>query len=123
MPELAISTRNADGVTILDLAGGIALGDSSAKLHSALRSNVDEGNNLLLLNLADVTTIDSSGLGSLIAGFATVEKSGGKMKLENLSEKALELMTITKLLTVFDVFDNETDAIASFGSEERAKSA
>jgi anti-sigma B factor antagonist len=81
---------------------------------------IDHGNSKLLLNLRNVILIDSSGLGELVASFASAERAGGTIKLMNLSDKFIELITITKLYTVFDVFDNENDALASFGSASEA---
>lgn len=115
MSELNISTRDVKGITVIDLEGRIALGDTSAKLHQTLRDLADGGKQQILINLAKVTGIDSSGLGTLVAGYTTVERAGGQLKLENLSERALELMTITKLFTVFEIFDTEDAAIDSFG--------
>src|SRR5689334_23047378 len=114
MADLNVSTREVAGVTIIDIEGRIALGDTSAKLHQTLRDLVDGGKQKLLINLAKVTGIDSSGLGTLVAGYTTVERAGGQLKLENLSDRVIELMTITKLLTVFDVYDNEANAVRSF---------
>lgn len=115
MSDLKIATRRMDGVVILDLDGSIKLGESSAELHKALKTQVEEGNLRVVMNLENVTSIDSSGLGSMIAGFATLEKSGGTLKLEKLSPRVSELMTITKLFTVFEIFDTEQEAVDSFG--------
>jgi anti-sigma B factor antagonist len=125
MGDLNISTRAADGVTILDLDGSIQLGTSSSQLHQALKTQVDDGERNILINLAKVTSIDSSGLGSLIAGYATLEKNDGTLKLCNLSTRVIELMTITKLFTVFDIFDSEAEAIESFANtpESEAQAA
>lgn len=120
MSELNITMRQIEGVVVLDLSGNISLGDTSAKLHKTLRDLVNEGKRKILINLGSVTGIDSSGLGSLIAGYATVEKSGGELKLVNLTQRTIELMTITKLFTVFDIFEDERTAIASFGSGGQA---
>jgi len=120
MSDLNISTRQSGSVTIVDLAGKIALGESNRALHDAIRKLIDDGNKSILLNLASVTVIDSSGLGELVASYASAERSGGSMKLSNLSDRFIELITITKLYTVFDVFDNEADALASFGSASEA---
>jgi len=117
MAELDISNRQVGAVQVLDLKGPIALGETSAKLHQKLRELVSEGRNQILINLANVTSIDSSGLGTLVAGYTTVEKSGGRLKLLNLSDRALELMTITKLFTVVDSFDDEKSALESFSGE------
>jgi anti-sigma B factor antagonist len=123
MSDLNISTRDVKGITVIDIEGRIALGDSSAKLHQALKGLVEDGKKQVLINLAKVTGIDSSGLGTLVAGYTTIERAGGQLKLENLSDRALELMTITKLFTVFEIFDNENTAIESFGRGEAAGGA
>lgn len=120
MSELNISTRQSGNVTIVDLAGRIALGETNRALHDSIRQMIDHGNSKLLLNLRNVILIDSSGLGELVASFASAERAGGTIKLMNLSDKFIELITITKLYTVFDVFDNENDALASFGSASEA---
>lgn len=114
MKNLKITERKVNDVTILDLAGSIRLGDDSSKLRNALRIIEGDGAKNILLNLADVSTIDSSGLGELVAGFVSIKKSGGNLKLFNLTERVSELMVITKLLTVFDVFETEEEAIAGF---------
>lgn len=115
MSGLNITQRRVDGVVILDLDGKIALGETNRSLHESLRGLADSNEKNVLINLANVTGIDSSGLGELVAGYASLERSGGSLKLLNLSERITELMTITKLLTVFDLFENEADAVASFG--------
>lgn len=120
MSDLNISNRQSGNVTILDLAGKIALGDTNRELHEAIRGLTGDGKKNILLNLANVTLIDSSGLGELVASYASVERSGGAMKLANLSDRFIELITITKLYTVFDIFDNEADALASFGTASEA---
>jgi|SRR3982751_211091 anti-sigma B factor antagonist len=116
MSNLKINTRRADDVVIMDLEGPIRLGETNIDLHKAVRELVDAGEKKMILNLARVTHIDSSGLGEMVAGHASVEKNGGEMKLLNLSERVADLMMMTKLITVFDVFENEQIAIASFGS-------
>jgi len=120
MSELSISNRQSGDVTIVDLSGKIALGESNRALHEAIRGLMTDGNKNILLNLAHVTLIDSSGLGELVASYASVERNGGAMKLANLSDRFIELITITKLYTVFDVFDNEADALASFEAASEA---
>jgi anti-sigma B factor antagonist len=114
MSDLTVSTHEERGVIVVDLAGKIAIGETSQQLHSELRSLVEAGNKNILINLSNVKTIDSSGLGTLVAGYTTVERAGGQLKLTSLSDKASELMTITKLYTVFDVFDDQQAAINSF---------
>ena len=123
MSTLNITTRKSGPVVILDLEGQIRLGETNANLHKAVRELVDGGEKKVLLNLARVTGIDSSGLGSLVAAHATLEKNGGEMKLLNLNDRVTELMMITKLLTVFDVFDNEAEAVASFPTGEASAGA
>lgn len=124
MSDLNISTRENGGVIVVDLDGKIALGETSAKLHQTLKDLIGDGKQQILLNLADVTTIDSSGLGTLVAGYTSVETSGGQLKLVNLSDRASELMTITKLYTVFEIYDDGRAAINSFnqGGENAAAS-
>ena len=120
MSKLNISTRHAGTVAVVDLSGQIRLGETNINLHNAIKKLVEDGEKDIVLNLAGVTHIDSSGLGELVAGFTTVERSGGQMKLVNLSERVIDLMTITKLLTVFDVFEDERTAIESFGGATQA---
>ena len=115
MSGLNITQRRVGDVVILDLDGKIALGETNRSLHESLRQLGESDDKNVLINLANVTGIDSSGLGELVAGFASVERGGGSLKLLNLSPRITELMTITKLFTVFDVFENEADAVASFG--------
>jgi len=114
MSALKISRREVRGVVVLDLNGPIALGQGNIDLHRELRSLIEQDQKRVLLNLAKVSYIDSSGLGELVAGFASIEKNGGEMKMVNLTDRVSELMMITKLLTVFDVFDDEQSAIESF---------
>jgi len=116
MSSLNITTRRADSVVILDLVGQIRLGETNINLHKAVHDVVDAGDKKVLLNMSQVTHIDSSGLGELVAGHATLEKNGGEMKLLGLNDRVTELMMITKLLIVFDTFDDERTAIASFGT-------
>lgn len=114
MGTLIISKRRIDGVTILDLHGGIRLGEENAHLHNEIRDLASKGEKKLLLNLAEVTKIDSSGMGELIAAYTTLQKNGGEAKLLNLTQSVEHLMTLTKLLTVFETYENESDAVASF---------
>jgi len=108
------STRQMDGVTIVDLSGRITLGEGSVVLRDAIRDLVGKGNKRILLNLGDVTYIDSSGIGELVSAFTTVRNQGGELKLLNLTKKVHDLLQITKLYTVFDVKDDEASAIAAF---------
>jgi len=114
MAELDLKERQAGDVTILDLTGEVRIGDSSVALRESVRNLADQGKKKLLLNLAGVKYIDSSGIGELIANYTTLSRQGGQLKLLNLTEKVQNLLVITKLLTVFDSYDNEAEALKSF---------
>ncbi|HLI78276.1 MAG TPA: STAS domain-containing protein [Acidobacteriaceae bacterium] len=105
--------RHVDGVTVLDLSGKITMGEASGKLRGAVQDALSSSKKILL-NLADVNYIDSAGLGELVSAFTTVKNAGGELKLLNLTKKVRDLLVITKLLTVFDVKENEGDAVKSF---------
>lgn len=123
MKNLSITERTVQDVIILDLSGNIRMGEDSIKLRNMLRDLAASGDKKVLLDLADVSNIDSSGLGELVAGYASVRKSGGDLKLLNLTDRVSELMVITKLLTVFEVFGDEKEALDSFGSGEKTADA
>lgn len=106
--------RHIDGVTVLDLGGKITMGEGSGQLRSAIQDALAAGSKKILVNLGNVSYIDSSGLGELVGGYTTVKNAGGELKLLNLSKKVKDLLVITKLLTVFDVSEDESSAIASF---------
>ena len=112
--SLKTSSRQVDGVTILDLSGRITLGEGSVVLRDAIREILGRGEKKILLNLGDVTYIDSSGIGELVSAFTAVRKETGELKLLNLTKKVHDLLQITKLYTVFDVKDDEATAIAAF---------
>ena len=114
MAELNISERQAGDVTVLDLSGKITIGEGSVSLRSAIRRLIDEGKKKILLNLADVGYVDSSGIGELVSSYTTIGREGGQLKLLNLTQKIQDLLAITKLLTVFDVYDEEATALNSF---------
>jgi anti-sigma B factor antagonist len=114
MNNLNITERRNGSVTVLDLKGNIRLGEGNIELHNILRFLVEKGERRVLLNLAEVTYIDSSGLGELVAGYTTLQKHQGELKLLNLTMRVHELMVITKLLTVFEIFESETEAVNSF---------
>jgi anti-sigma B factor antagonist len=114
MSDINISERQAGDVTILDLEGKVTIGEGSVALRGAIRRLLGEGKNKILLNLGKVGYIDSSGIGELVSSFTAVNKEGGSLKLLNLTQKIQDLLAITKLLTVFDVFDEEAEALASF---------
>ena len=114
MINLYIKERQVGDVTILDLKGRVRVGGATVALHKSFRSLVQEEKLLILLNLAGVTHIDSSGLGELISSHVSVFDKGGEIKLVQLTETLRELMTVTKLLTIFDVYENEAEALLSF---------
>src|SRR5258707_15150722 len=113
--SLKSSARQVDGITILDLSGRITLGEVSVVLRDTIREVLGKGEKKILLNLGDVTYIDSSGIGELVSAFTAVRKEGGDLKLLNLTKKVHDLLQITKLYTVFDVKDDEAVAISAFG--------
>jgi anti-sigma B factor antagonist len=114
MAELEVSERQAGDVTILDMNGSVRMGEGAISLRNSIRGLVDGGKKKILLNLGGVKNIDSSGIGELIANYTTVSRDGGQLKLLNLTDKIQNLLVITKLLTVFDSFDNEAEALNSF---------
>ena len=108
------STRQVNGVTVVDMSGRITLGEGSVILREAVKDLVAKGQKKILLNLGDVTYIDSSGIGELVSAFTTVRNQGGELKLLNLTKKVHDLLQITKLYTVFDIKDDERKAIEAF---------
>ena len=114
MVSLYINQRRVGEVTVLDLKGRVRIGGGTIELHKAIRCLIDEGKTQILLNLSGVSHIDSSGLGELISSHISVGKAGGVIKLAHLTERLQELMVMTKLLTVFDVYDDEDKALATF---------
>ncbi len=114
MSNLNIHERRIGDVTVLDMDGNIRIGGSNVALKKAIQNLVAEGRNQIVLNLARVTYIDSSGLGELISSHVTSNHKGGQIKLLNLTQRFHELMTNTKLITIFDVYTDESEAIGSF---------
>ncbi len=112
--DLKVKTREVGGVSVIDLSGKITLGDGSITLRDAVKDALAKGDKKILLNLADVNYIDSSGIGELVSGFTSVKNAGGELKLLQLTKKVKDLLQITKLYTVFDVEDDEATAIASY---------
>jgi anti-sigma B factor antagonist len=112
--SLKLSVRNVEGVTVLDLSGRVTMGEAAGSLRDAIKDLVGKEQKDLLLNLADVTYIDSSGLGELVGAFATVSNRGGRLKLLNLQKRVHELMQLTKLYSVFDIYEDEASAIRGF---------
>jgi anti-sigma B factor antagonist len=114
MAELSIKERQAGDITILDMDGKVTIGEGSVALRTAIRRLLEEGKKKILLNLGGVGYIDSSGIGELVSSFTAINKEGGQLKLLNLTQKLQDLLGITKLLTVFDVYDSESDALGSY---------
>ena len=117
MNSLTVRTRQVRGVVVVDLEGEITLGDTNRHLHNAIHQLIKEGKRQIILNLANVKRIDSSGLGEIVAGFTTLSTNGGSLKLINMPTRVNDLMTITKLYTVFDVYNTEAEGIDSFDEE------
>jgi anti-sigma B factor antagonist len=115
--SLKIVVRETADATILDLSGRITLGEGLGELRDSIREALAGTRKHLVLNLANVSYIDSSGLGQLIGSYATVTDRGGQMKLVSLQKKVVDLMQITKLLTVFETYDSEAAALASFAGK------
>ena len=112
--SVKLNTRQVGDVSVVDVAGRITLGEGSSALRDLLREMVGKGDKKILLNLGDVSYIDSSGIGELVSGFTTVTNSGGELKLLNLNKRVKDLLQITKLYTVFDVHEDEAGAVRSF---------
>ncbi len=111
---LTIASRGVDGVTVLDLSGRITLGEGSVQLRDAIRDLISKGQKNILLNLGDVNYIDSSGLGELVSAYTTAKNQGAALKLLNLTKKVKDVLQLTKLYTVFDIYDDEASAIGSY---------
>ena len=112
--SMKASNRQVDGITVVDMSGRITLGEGSVVLRDAIRDLISKGQKKILLNLGDVTYIDSSGIGELVSAFTAVRREGGELKLLNLTKKVHDLLQITKLYTVFDIKDDEATAIKAF---------
>lgn len=112
--SVKISTRQVGDVTVIDASGRITLGEGASNFRDTIRDLASKGNKKLLLNLGDVSYIDSSGIGEMVSGFTTVTNGGGVLKLLGLNKRVKDLLQITKLYTVFEVFDDEPSALRSF---------
>ena len=114
---MKIETRTIGDVRVLDCSGKITLGEGTMAVRNAVRDILKNNGKKIILNLGDVNYIDSSGIGELVSSYTTVTNNGGSLKLLNLTKKIQELLAITKLLTVFQVFENEQSALASFSAK------
>lgn len=112
--SVKLTTRQVGDVTVVDAEGRITLGEGASAFRDLIRDLVSKGNKKVLVNLADVSYIDSSGIGELVSGFTTVANSGGTMKLLNLNKRVKDLLQITKLYTVFETHEDEASGVRSF---------
>lgn len=106
--------RDIDDIRIIEMSGKITIGSGDVKIRELISTALDEGKTKILLNLSGVTAIDSSGIGEMVACYTTVTKRDGQLKLLKLSPKINDILQVTQLITVFDVYDTEEEAIASF---------
>src|SRR4029079_16892317 len=112
-----VTERTVGDVTVVDVSGKVTLGDGGdVVLKDKMASLVQQGRKKVLLNLGDVSYVDSAGLGAIVQAYATLNKNGGSLKLLNATKRIKDLLSITKLLTIFDTFDNEADGVKSFGA-------
>jgi anti-sigma B factor antagonist len=112
--SVKLTNRQVGDVTVIDAAGRITLGEGASTFRDSIKELAAQGNQKLLLNLSEVNYIDSSGIGELVSGFTTVTNHGGQLKLLGLTKRVKDLLQITKLYTVFEVFDDEAAAVRSF---------
>jgi anti-sigma B factor antagonist len=112
--SVKLTTRQVGEVTVIDAAGRITLGEGSSTFRDTIKEMVNGGQKKIILNLAEVSYIDSSGIGELVSGFTTVSNAGGSLKLLNLTKRIHDLLQITKLYTIFEVFDDEAKALSAF---------
>jgi len=116
---MQIEERSVGDVVVLDLKGKITLGEGDELLKDKVNSLVNQGHKKIILNLADVPYIDSAGLGEVVRTYTTVSRQGGSLKLLNLTKRITDLLSITKLLTVFETFDTENEAVRSFSASAK----
>ena len=117
---MKIEERNVGDVVVLDLKGKITLGEGDELLKDKVNSLVNQGSKKIVLNLAEVPYIDSAGLGEVVRTYTTVSRQGGSLKLLNLTKRISDLLSITKLLTVFETYDSENEAVQSFSGSAKA---
>ncbi len=118
---MEIQRREREGITILDLKGRLAVGESTTLLRESVNDQIAQGNKQLILNLQHIDYIDSTGLGSMVICYTSLQKIGGGMKLVNLNRRNLELMLLTKLSTIFQIFAEEQEAVNAFFPEREIK--
>jgi anti-anti-sigma factor len=113
---MKVTAREREGVTVLDLEGKITIGVGDVAMREAVHAAIDRGSRNILINMAKVTTIDSSGIGELVAAYTTVSNRGGKLRLYGIPPKVNDILSITQLITVLDIMDSEEEGVASFRS-------
>jgi anti-sigma B factor antagonist len=111
-----IKERVVNGVSVLDLSGKIVLGEGDGQIRDRIKDLLADGQKRILLNLGEVNYIDSAGLGALISSYTTTKRQGGNLKLVSLTRRIQDLLAITKLITVFETYENEAEAVASFAA-------
>ncbi|MEP7304790.1 MAG: STAS domain-containing protein [Acidobacteriota bacterium] len=116
---MQITERSVGDVMVLDIKGKITLGEGDEQLKDKVNSLVNQGQKKMVLNLAGVPYLDSAGLGEVVRAYTTVSRQGGSLKLLNLTKRITDLLSITKLLTVFETFDSENDAVQSFSASAK----
>jgi anti-sigma B factor antagonist len=119
--SLDIHEREREGIDILDLDGRLTVGDEVSKYRETLQKSIDSGRRSIILNLQKVDYVDSTGLGAMVMTYTSLQKAGGKVKLLNLTRRSIELLVMTKLTTIFEVFDDEQNAINSFFPDREIK--
>jgi len=119
--SLEIQQREREGIIILDLSGRLTVGDEVSTYRERLQKLIESGRTNIILNLKDVDYIDSTGLGALVMSYTSLQRAGGKIKLLNLSRRGIQLLVMTKLTTIFEVFDDEQNAINSFFPDREIK--
>jgi anti-sigma B factor antagonist len=113
---VSFQTKTTDGVCVLSPEGKVVIGDEVGALREKIKELLDAGNKNILINLGGVSYIDSTGVGALVGSFTTIRNQGGQMKLSNLNQRVRDILLVTKLLTVFDVYENETEGAKSFAA-------
>ena len=119
--SLDIHERDREGIAILDLDGRLTVGNEMSSYRETMKTMIDAGQRSIILNMAKVDYVDSTGLGALVMTYTTLNKAGGKIKLLNLTRRSIELLVMTKLTTIFEVFDDEQNAVNSFFPDREIK--
>ena len=121
--SVKLSTRQLEGVSVVDVSGRLTLGEGTSTLRDTLSTMAAGGQNRILLNLEGLSYLDSSGIGTLVSSFATITKGGGQLKLLKLTNRVKDLLVITKLYTIFEVYDDQATALRSFSPSVEASTS